>query len=76
MFNFQTMSNAINMMNQFKSNPSKFLSQRYKVPSELTDPEKIIRHLLDTNQVTQAQIDAIKGNPMVKQLFGNSDKFK
>lgn len=64
MFNFQTMSNMINMMNQFKSNPSQFLSQRYKVPSELTDPEKIIQHLLDTEQVTQAQIDAIKSNPM------------
>lgn len=69
MFNFQTMSNAINMMNQFKSNPSKFLSQKYKVPNELTDPEKIIQHLLDTEQVTQEQIDAIKNNPMIKQLL-------
>ena len=66
MFNFQTMSNMINMMNQFKSNPSQFLSQKYKVPSELTDPEKIIQHLLDTEQVTQAQIDTIKSNPMVQ----------
>lgn len=69
MFNFQTMSNMFNMMNQFKSNPSKFLSQKYKVPSELTDPEKIIQHLLDTEQVTQEQIDAIKSNPMVKMFF-------
>lgn len=69
MFNFQTMSNMINMMNQFKSNPSQFLSQRNKVPSELTDPEKIIQHLLDTEQVTQAQIDAIKSNPMIKMFM-------
>lgn len=69
MFNFQTMSNMLNMMNQFKSNPSQFLSQKYKVPNELTDPEKIIQHLLDTEQVTQAQIDAIKSNPMVKMFF-------
>ena len=69
MFNFQTMSNAINMMNQFKSNPSQFLSQKFKVPSDLNDPQKILQHLLDTNQVTQAQIDAIKGNPMIKQFF-------
>lgn len=68
MFNFQTMSNMINMMNQFKSNPSQFLSQKYKVPNELTDPEKIIQHLLDTEQVTQAQIDAIKSNPMMQFL--------
>ena len=69
MFNFQTMNNMISMMNQFKSNPSKFLSQKYKVPNELTDPEKIIQHLLDTEQVTQEQIDAIKNNPMIKQLL-------
>lgn len=69
MFNFQTMSNAINMMTQFKSNPSQFLSQKFNVPSDLNDPQKILQHLLDTNQVTQAQIDAIKGNPMIKQFF-------
>ena len=69
MFNFQTMNNMISMMNQFKSNPSQFLSQKFNVPSDLNDPQKIIQHLLDTNQVTQAQIDAIKGNPMIKQLF-------
>ena len=69
MFNFQTMNNMISMMNQFKSNPAQFLSQKFNVPSDLNDPQKIIQHLLDTNQVTQAQIDAIKGNPMIKQFL-------
>jgi len=69
MFNFQTMNNMISMMNQFKSKPSQFLSQKFNVPSDLNDPQKIIQHLLDTNQVTQAQIDAIKGNPMIRQFL-------
>lgn len=69
MFNFQTMSNMISMVNQFKTNPSQFLSQKYKVPADLSDPEKIIQHLLDTEQVTQAQIDAIKSNPMIKMFM-------
>ena len=69
MFNFQTMNNMISMMNQFKSNPVQMLSQRFKIPADVNDPEKIIQHLLDTNQVTQAQIDAIKGNPMIKQFL-------
>ena len=72
MFNFQTMSNMISMVNQFKSNPVQMLSQRFKIPNDINDPEKIIQHLLDTNQVTQAQIDSIKAykdNPMFKQLF-------
>jgi len=72
MFNFQTMNNMISMMNQYKQNPVQLLSQRFKFPSDLQDPEKIIQHLLDTNQVTQAQIDTIKAykdNPMFKQFF-------
>ena len=68
MFNFQTMGNMVNMMNQFQANPSKFLSQKYNVPNDVKDPEKLIQHLLDTNQVTQEQIDGIKNNPMI-QLF-------
>ena len=66
------MNNAINMMNQFKKNPLQMLSQRFKFPAEMNDPEKIVQHLLDTNQVTQEQIDGIKAfseNPMFKQLF-------
>ena len=79
MYNFQTMNNMINMVSQFRSNPTQMLAKKFNFPSELTDPNQIIKHLLDTKQVNQSQIDGFKemaNNPMFRQLFGNSDKFK
>lgn len=68
MFNFQTMNNMINLVSQFQSNPKQMLAKKYNIPSELTDPNQIIKHLVDSNQVTQEQVDGVKQNPMINQI--------
>ena len=72
MYNFSTMNNMINMVSQFKNNPTQMLAKKFNIPSELTNPNDIIQHLLNTNQVSKSQIDGFKemaNNPMFKQLF-------
>ncbi len=40
----------------------------------MNDPNAIIQHLINTNQVSQMQVNKcmqMKNNPMIKQIFGN-----
>lgn len=72
MFNFQTMNNMINMVNQFKSNPTQMLAKKFNIPSELTDPNQILQHLIDSKQVTQEQVNMVNGlkdNPAFMKLM-------
>ena len=50
------------MLNQIKTNPMGILSQRFNIPNEVNvnDPNEILKHLVESNQVTQNQIDSIK----------------
>ena len=64
--------NIIEMVNQIKTNPVSVLSQRFSVPQDLTDPNQIIQHLINTGQVSQAQVNramSMRDNPMFKGLF-------
>lgn len=64
--------NLLNMINQFKMNPMAMLQQRFQIPSNITDPNQIIQHLLNTGQVSQAQVNQAMGmrnNPMLQQFF-------
>ena len=64
--------NLLNMINQFKINPMAMLQQRFQIPSNITDPNHIIQHLLNTGQVSQAQVNQAMGmrnNPMLQQFF-------
>lgn len=64
--------NIIEMVNQIKTNPVSVLSQRFSVPQDLTDPNQIIQHLINTGQVSQAQVNramSMRNNPMFKGLF-------
>lgn len=72
MFNFQTMNNMINMVNQFKNNPTQMLAKKFNIPSELTDPNQILQHLIDSKQVTQEQVNMVNGlkdNPAFMKLM-------
>lgn len=42
---------------QFKQNPMAMLSQRYNIPANINNPQDIIQHLLNTNQVSQEQVN-------------------
>ena len=60
------------MANQFKQNPMAMLSKRFNIPGNMNDPNEIIQHLLNTGQVSQAQVNQamqMRNNPMFKGLF-------
>ena len=66
------MMNILQMVNQIKTNPVSVLSQRFNIPQNLNDPNEIIQHLLNTNQVSQAQVNnamQMRNIPMFKGLF-------
>lgn len=53
---------AFGMLSQIKQNPMGILSQRFNIPSDVNvnDPNEILKHLVNSNQVQQSQIDSIK----------------
>ena len=55
------------MYQQFRQNPMAMLSRRFNIPSNLNDPNEIIQYLLNTNQVTQSQVNSAM---QMRQYFG------
>ena len=69
-----SMNNLMSMYQQFRNNPMSMLMQRYNIPQgiDTSNPQSIIQHLLNTGQVSQAQINNIQGmknNPMIQQML-------
>lgn len=50
-------NNMLQMLAQIKSNPMAVLGQRFNLPQNLNNPNDIIQHLLNTGQVSQAQVN-------------------
>ena len=68
----QQQNNFLTTLIQFKKNPMSVLTKRYNIPQNINDPNQILQHLLDTNQVSQEQVNrAIQmGNdPQIQQLL-------
>lgn len=62
----------MNMYQQLRSNPMQLLSSRFNIPQGMSDPNKIVQHLLNTGQVSQAQVNSamsMKNNPIIQQMF-------
>ena len=56
-----------NLMQQFQMNPMAMLQRKYNIPSNITQPDQIVQHLLNTGQVTQQQVNhamSMRNNPM------------
>lgn len=55
------MANGMNIMQQLqmlRQNPMQFLRQRgYNVPDNITNPQAIIQHLMNSGQVSQQQMN-------------------
>lgn len=69
---FQPQNNLLSMFNQFKQNPLAMLSRKYNIPQNLTDPSEILQHLLNTQQVSQAQVNRVmqmKNDPQIRNLL-------
>ena len=50
--------NAMQQLQQLRQNPMQFLRHRgYNVPDNVTDPQAIIQHLMNSGQVTQQQMN-------------------
>jgi len=56
---FQPQNNQLMMLQQIKQNPLAVLSQRFNIPQNLDtrDPNNIIQYLLNTNQISQDQVN-------------------
>lgn len=69
---FQTNNNLLSMLMQFKQNPLGMLSQRFNIPTNMNDPNQILQYLLNTNQVSQQQVNNVmqmKNNPEIQNLL-------
>ena len=49
--------NIFELYNQFKQNPMELLQKRYNIPAEITGPDEIVKHLVNSGQVSQQQIN-------------------
>lgn len=69
------MNNMFNFMqiySQFKQNPMAMLSQRYNIPQGMNNPNDIIQHLLNSGQVSQAQVNQVmqmRNDPRFQNMF-------
>lgn len=68
----QPQNTQLDMLMQFRQNPIGVLSQKFNIPQGMNDPNAILQHLLNTNQVSQDQVNRVmqmRNNPQVQQLF-------
>lgn len=71
---FGNIQDITNLYQQLRQNPSQILNRRFNVPQNvnLTDPNAILQHLMNTGQVSQAQINGVmsmRNNPLIQQLI-------
>lgn len=60
------------MAQQFRQNPMAMLSQRFSIPGNISGPQDIIQHLLNTNQITQSQLNnamQMRNDPSIRNIF-------
>ena len=68
------MNDIFSLYQQFRQNPLQMLARRFNIPNNvnITDPSSILQHLINTNQVSQQQINQVmsmRNNPMIQQLM-------
>ena len=59
----------LQMLMSMMQNPMAIVTQRFNLPQGMNNPNDIVNHLVQTGQVRQQDIDAIKNNPMLQQFF-------
>ena len=69
------MNNFINLMRmyqQLRQNPMQLLAQKYNIPQNMGDPQEIIQYLLNSGQITQAQLNQamqMRNDPQFQKFF-------
>lgn len=69
---FQSNNGFADMLMQFRHNPLGMLSQRFNIPLNMNDPNQILQYLLNTNQITQQQVNnamQMRNNPLIQNLL-------
>lgn len=62
----------LQMFTQFKQNPMALLGNRFNIPNNINDPQAIIQHLLNSNQISQQQLNqamSMRNDPQFRNLF-------
>jgi hypothetical protein len=67
-------NDLMNMYQQLRSNPAQLLARRFNIPQNinLSDPNEITQHLLNTGQITQEQYNnanSMRSNPIIQKMF-------
>jgi hypothetical protein len=60
------------MIMQARQNPMAIISQRFKIPQNIQNPQDMVQHLLDSGQITQEQLNGamrMKNNPQLRQFM-------
>ena len=68
------MNDIFSLYQQFRQNPLQMLARRFNIPNNvnINDPSSILQHLINTNQVSQQQLNQVmsmRNNPMIQQLM-------
>ena len=68
------MNDIFSLYQQFRKNPLQMLARRFNIPNNvnMNDPSSILQHLINTNQVSQQQINQVmsmRNNHMIQQLM-------
>ena len=56
----------LSQYNQFRKNPMALLGKRFNIPQGMNDPNDIINHLMQTNQINQNQLSQVQ---QMAQMF-------
>lgn len=70
----QNQNNPLMALLQLKQNPQVALANHFNIPQNMTNPNDILQYLLNTNQVSQQQVNAVMqqlNNPQIRNLFTN-----
>lgn len=56
------LQNMLSTYSMLTQNPMQVLSRRFNIPQtvDVNNPDAIIQHLVDTNQIRQSDLDAIR----------------
>ena len=61
------------MLPQFRQNPMAMLGQRFNIPNGIQSPQDMVQHLLNSGQVSQAQVNSammqMRSIPQFKNMF-------
>lgn len=67
------MNQFAQLYSQFRQNPLAMLSKKFNIPQNMNDPQQIVQHLLNSNQITQSQVNMYvsqaSSNPFLRQFM-------